>query len=159
MNRRQMISMLVGTSASCHAIARGQDAADGAPRWKFLGDDDALRKTISEAGQIVLVCVFGTSLDHIKPPFAEVALRSTVVQVVKGTHSIGDKIVIRFPTDSLPAEDAARKKFIEDADARNLGSLKLAFLQGNQSGDYPCEWLDVAAFDPDMLAFVMKNNR
>lgn len=151
--------MLIGIPAFCHATARGEDASDRAPRWKFLGDDDALRQTISEAGQVLLVCVFETSLDRIKPPFAEVALRAAVVQVVKGTHTLGDKITIRFPTDSLPIDEAARDKFIEDAAAKNLGSLKLAFLRGGRSDDYQCEWLDVPAFDSDMLAFVTKNNQ
>ena len=155
--------MLIGTSAFCQAPVRAKDSvqesSDKAPRWTFLGDDDSLRGTINDAGQVLLICVFQTSLERIKPPFAEVVLRATVVQIVKGTHKVGDRIAIRFGTDSLPREEAARTKFIEDTAAKNLGSLKMAFLQGVRSDEYESEWLYVPSFDPAMLAFAITNNR
>jgi len=155
--------MFIGESVFCYATVGAKDSAqeppNAAPRWKFLGDDAALSETIKEAGQVLLVCVSQTSLDLVKPPFAEVVLRATVVQTVKGTHKLGDRITIRFSTDSLPIDETARAKFIEDAATKNLGSLKLAFLQGARSDDYGSEWLYVPAFDPDMLSFVTKNSR
>jgi len=159
MKRRELISTLISTSVFHHASARAKESSDAAPRWKFLGDDDALRETIKEAGQVLLVCVFQTSLDRVKPPFSDVVLRATVVQTVKGTHTLGDRITIRFNTDSLPIDEAARAKFIEDVAAKNLGSLKLAFLRGARSDDYGSEWLYVPAYDPDMPAFAAKNSR
>jgi hypothetical protein len=95
----------------------------------------------------------------VKPPFAEIVLRATVVQAVKGAHQLGDRISIRFHTDSLPEDEAERAKFIDAAEARNLGSLKMAFLAGDKANDYGCEWLDVPAFDPEMLAFAVKHSR
>ena len=155
--------MLVGTAALSQTNAGAKDApkeaSDGAPRWGFLGDDDGLRKTISEAGQVLLVCVYQISLDQVKPPFAQVVFRATVVQTVKGTHRMGDRISIRFMTDSLPGDETERAKFNEDATARNLGSLKMAFLQGAKADEYGCEWLDVPSFDPDMLNFATKHSR
>jgi len=159
MKRRELISIFIGASVYCQTTISAEDPSDAAPRWMFLGDDDSLRYTIREAGQVLLVCVFQTSLDHVNPPFAEVVLSATVVQAVKGTHKIGDRITIRFKTDSLPADEDARAKFIENAAANNLGSLKMAFLQGARSDDYVSEWLYVPAFDPAMLAFAIENNR
>ena len=164
MKRRHLISTLIGAPAFfCHASVRAEestrDPSDSALRWGFLGDDNALRGTIEEAGQILVVCVFQTSLDRVRPPFAEVVLRATVVQIVKGTHTMGDKITMRFTTDSLPVDEPARAKFIEDAAARNLGSLKLAFLPGKRADAYEIQWLDAPAFDPDMLKFVIKNSQ
>lgn len=156
MKRRELISLLIGAPVFGHAIATAKESPKGAPRWEFLGEDEALRQTIREAGQILVICVFETSLAQIKPPFAEVVLRATVVQTVKGTHTPGEKITIRFLTDSLPADEAARAKFVKDANAKNLGSLKLAFLRGKKSDDYQCEYLDLPAFDPEMLDFVSK---
>jgi len=159
MKRRELISILISISVFWQATASAKDPSDAEPRWTFLGDDDSLRETIREAGQVLLICVYQTSLDRVKPPFADVVLRATVVQTVKGPHKMGDRIIIRFSTDSLPADEAARAKFVEDAAAKNLGSLKMAFLQGVRSDDYVSEWLYVPSFDPDMLAFAIKNNR
>jgi hypothetical protein len=33
---------------------------EGAPRWLFLGDDDALKETYEEAHQVLLVCIYAT---------------------------------------------------------------------------------------------------
>ena len=160
MKRRELISILFGASVFCHATAGAKEPSDAAPRWTFLGEDDGLRATVKDAGQVLVVCIFQTSLDRVKPPIAEVVLRATVVQTVKGTHKVGDKITVRFSTDSLPVYDeGARPKFIEKAAAANLGSLKMAFLQGARSDEYVSEWLFVPNFDPAMLAFAIKNNR
>ncbi len=163
MKRRELIPMLVGTAALSQANAGAKppkkEASDGANRWGFLGDDDSLRKTIREAGQVLLICVYQISLDQVKPPFAQVFFRATVVQTVKGIHRMGDRISIRFMTDSLPGDETERAKFNEDATAKNLGSLKMAFLQGAKADEYGCEWLEVPSFDPDMLNFATKNSR
>jgi hypothetical protein len=162
MKRRDLLTLIgffaffqgsVGAKESAHK------ASDAAPRWSFLGDDDALLETIEDSGQILLACVFQTSLHDVKPPFAKVALRATVVQVVKGDHKQGEKITISFVTDSLPLDEPARAKFIEEAAAGNPGSLKLAFLPGAKSARYEVEWLDVPDFEPDMLEFAIGNCR
>jgi hypothetical protein len=163
MNRRELIPLLIRISGLTPNVVKAKDPApekpDAAPRWTFLGDDDALRHTIKEAGQVVLICVYQTSLGQVNPPFAEVVLRATVVQTIKGAHAVGDKIAIRFKTDSLPADEKKRDKFIDDVANKNLGSLKMAFLTGDKMDDYTTEWLYVPNFDPDMLAFAVKNRR
>ena len=162
MNRRQLMTTLTGSSALFHGAVKAEDAkeeSDGAPRWKFLGDDDSLTETIKESDHVLLICIFQTSLERINPPFAEVVFRATVVQAVKGTHKLGDKISISFHTDSLPVDEAERNKFIEGEAAKYLGALRMAFLNGDKPNEYVCEWLDVPAFDPEMLAFAIKNSR
>ena len=166
MNRREIIPFLIGLfglfGLSPNVVKAKEPVPqklDGAPRWTFLGDDDALRHTIKEVEQVVLVCVYQTSLNQVNPPFAEVVLRTTVVQTIKGGHAIGDKVAIRFMTDSLPSDAKERHKFIQDIANKNLGSLKIAFLMGDKMDDYLTEWLYVPDFDPDMLAFAVKNRR
>jgi hypothetical protein len=163
MNRRELIPLLIGMSVLSPNVVKAKDPApekpDAAPRWKFLGDDGALRHTIKEAGQVVLICVYQTSLNEVSRSVSEVVLRATVVQTIKGAHAVGDKIVIRFMTDSLPADEKKRDKFIDDVANKNLGSLKMAFLTGDKMDDYTTEWLYVPNFDPDMLAFAVKNRR
>lgn len=163
MNRREIIPLLIGLFGLSPNVVKAKEPVskklDAAPRWTFLGDDDTLRHTIKEVQQVVLVCVYQTSLNQVNPPFAEVVLRTTVVQTIKGGHAIGDKIAIRFMTDSLPADEKKRDKFIDDVAKKNLGSLKMAFLTGDKTDDYTTEWLYVPNFDPDMLAFAVKNRR
>ena len=163
MNRREIIPVLISLFGLSQSVVKAKEPVskklDAAPRWTFLGDDDALRHTIKEVQQVVLVCVYQTSLNQVNPPFAEVVLRATVVQTIKGGHAIGDKIAIRFMTDSLPSDAKERDKFIQDIANKNLGSLKMAFLMGDKMGDYLTEWLYVPDFDPDMLAFAVKNRR
>jgi hypothetical protein len=161
MNRRDFLFTLAAAAAyhPLTVLSKEAVAADcEAPlRWGFLGDDDNLRETLNECGQVLLVCVYQTSLEDVNPPFAEVVLRATVVQALKGTHQIGDRIVIRFRTDSLPQDDAERAGFIEAAAVKNLGALKMAFLPGTRADEYECDWLDVPSFDPGMLDFATKH--
>lgn len=163
MNRRELIPLLIGMFGLSPNVVKAKDTApkklDAAPRWKFLGDDGALRHTIREVQQVVLVCVYQTSLNQVSRSVSEVVLRATVAQTIKGTHAVGDKITIRFMTDSLPSDEKKRDKFINDVANKNLGLLKMAFLMGDKMGDYLTEWLYVPDFDPDMLAFAVKNRR
>lgn len=163
MNRRELISLLIGMSCLSPKIGKAKDPVpkkpDAAPRWKFLGDDGALRHTIKEVQQVVLVCVYQTLVNQASRSVSEVVLRATVVQTIKGAHAVGDKITIRFMTDSLPADEKERDKFIDDVANKNMGSLKMAFLMGDKTDDYTTEWLYVPNFDPDMLAFAVKNRR
>ncbi len=161
MNRRHFLFTLA-VAAAFHPLAALSEEpaapdAESPQRWGILGDDESLKETIDDCGQVLLVCVYQTSLKDVNPPFADVVLRATVVQAVKGTHQIGDRIAIRFKTDSLPLDDAARAKFIEAAAVKNLGSLKMAFLPGARTDDYDCDWLNVPAFKPEMLAFAIKH--
>jgi hypothetical protein len=162
MQRRHFAYAIIGGAISSSLAAYSKDAEpdkDSAPRWGFLGDDDSLRATIKECSQVLLLCIYQTTLEEVKPPFATVVLKGTVIQAVKGTYKLGDKITLRFNTDSLPKEEADRAKFVEAAAAKNLGALKIAFLTGQQGVDYSCEWLDVPAYDADMLAFATKNSK
>lgn len=161
MNRRHFLFTLAAAAAYHPLKVLCEEAAPPDPesplRWGFLGDDENLRETIDECGQVLLVCVYETSLENVKPPFADVVLRATVIQAVKGTHKIGDRIAIRFGTDSLPREDAERASFIEEAAAQNLGALKMALLPGDKSDKYDCDWLDTPKFKPEMLEFTTKH--
>lgn len=135
-------------------IAKPEDA----PRkWKWLGDDESLRQTIATSDQVLFVCVYQTALENAKPPFAWVVLSATVVEALKGSHSTGDKVTIRFPTDDLPKDEGEREKFIAAAAEKNLGSLKIAYLKGKKSAAHSCEWLDLAPHTPEMAAFVKAN--
>jgi hypothetical protein len=159
MNRRHFLFTLAAAYHPLAALSEEPAAPDPESplRWGFLGDDESLKETIDECGQVLLVCVYETSLEAVKPPFADVVLRATVIQTVKGTHKIGDRIAIRFGTDSLPKDDAERAKFIEQAAAKNLGALKMAFLPGAKSDKYDCDWLDTPKFEPEMLEFTTKH--
>lgn len=130
---------------------------EAAPRWGCLGDDDGLRRTIAESDHILFVCVYQTDLEKVKPPFAEVVLSATVVEPLKGSHSTGDKITISFHTDSLPTAEGEREKFIAAAAAKYLGSLKVAYLQGEKSAAHECDWTEVPAYTAEMAAFVKAN--
>jgi hypothetical protein len=161
MHRRHFLFTLAA-AAACHPLKTlaeevAPPASESPLRWGFLGDDESLKETIDECGQVLLVCVYETSLEAVKPPFADVVLRATVIQTVKGTHQIGDRIAIRFGADSLPKDDAERAKFIEEAAAKNLGALKMAFLHGAKSDKYDCDWLDTPKFEPEMLEFTAKH--
>jgi hypothetical protein len=160
MKRRKLIALLASGTLAGRITTPAKDPRkddEASPRWGFLGDDSSLRETIKESGQVILVCVYQTSLNDVRPPFAEVVFEATVVQVIKGKHKMGDRISIRFRTDSLPHDEAERAKFIEGAAAKNIGSLRIAFLPGALTKDYDCEWLEVPAFDHEMLAFAKKN--
>ena len=161
MNRRHFLHTIAAAAAFHPLAVRSEEAAAPDPeaplRWGFLGDDEGLTKTINESGQVLLVCVYQTSLEDVNPPFAEVVLRATVVRTVKGSHQISDRIVIRFRTDSLPQDDAERSRFTEEAAFKNLGTLNMAFLPGAKSEEYDCDWLDVPAFKPEMLDFTTKH--
>ncbi len=162
MQRRDFVHTIVGGTLCSSLAAYSKDAEPtkgSAPRWGLLGNDDSLRETIKECNQVLLLCIYQTTIEDIKPPFATVVFRGTIVQAVKGTHKLGDKITLRFPTDSLSIEETDRIKFIEGADAKNLGALKMAFLRGQQTMNYSCEWLDVPTYDADMLDFATKNSR
>lgn len=161
MNRRHFLFTLAAAAAYHPLKGLSEEIAlpdsESPPRWGFLGDDESLKETIDECGQVVLVCVYQTSLEDVRPPFADVVLRATVIQTVKGTHQIGDRIAIRFGTDSLPKDDAERAKFIEEAAIENLGALKMAFLPGAKSDQYDCDWLDTPKFKPEMLEFTTQH--
>jgi hypothetical protein len=127
-----------------------------APRWGFLGDDDSLKSTFTDAKRVVLVCVYDTELRDIKPPFAEVVYLATVIESQKGELETGDKIQIGFKTDSLPLDEAERLKFVENANKASKGALKFAFLHGAEGGVQFCEFLDVPNYTKEMHEFLKK---
>lgn len=157
---KRLLPILLALLAILSPI-RGEEASpppqDSAPRWKFLGDDEDLRRTIAGADQVLFVCVYQTALEEVQPPFAKVVLSATVVKPLKGTHAIGDKIHLSFHSDSLPEDPAERDQFIAAAAERNLGSLKIAFLKGEKAAAHSCEWLDIAPYSAEMLKFVKEN--
>jgi hypothetical protein len=83
-----------------------------------------------------------------------VTLHATVVDSYKGDLKIGDKIKIRFSTDSLEGDEETRRKFMEEANNRNKGALKFAFLSEVEKGGYSCEWLDVPSYNVEMRKFL-----
>jgi hypothetical protein len=149
---------LCATASALHAEeSPAPQQQDAAPRWQLLGEDADLRRTIAESDHVLLVCVYQTALENVNPPFAEVVLSATTVESLKGTHATGDKIALRFHSDSLPSQADERAQFIDSAARKNLGSLKLAFLRGEKSAAHSCEWLDLAPYSPEMIDFVHKN--
>ena len=100
------------------------------PRWGFLGGDDALEMTFDEGVGVVFVCVFKTELRDVRPPFALVVYHATVIESYKGDFKVGEKIEIRFGTDSLPLDEDERREFVKKSNQRNQGALKFAFLHG-----------------------------
>lgn len=129
-------------------------AMDAAPRWGCLGDDKSLTATFDAAQNVVLVCIFDTELRDVRPPFAEVVYHATVIESHKGALKIGEKIRISFPTDSLPAGEDERRKFVENANSRNKGALRFAFLHEGADGNYSCEWCDVPLYQKEMRDFL-----
>jgi hypothetical protein len=154
---RLFLPLILSLCAMPSPLPAEETPADAAPRWLFLGDDADLKRTIAESDHVLLVCVYQTALENVKPPFAEVVLSGTAVESLKGTHATGDKITLRFPSDSLPAKEDKRAQFIDAAAKKNLGSLKLAFLRGEKSAAHSCEWLDLAPYSPELIDFVRKN--
>jgi hypothetical protein len=158
---RPLLPFVLALCAIASPLHAGEAPApqpqDAAPRWLFLGEDADLQRTIAECDHVLLVCVYQTALENVKPPFAEVVLSATTVESLKGTHATGDKISLRFYSDSLPSEEDKRAQFIEAAAKKNLGSLKLAFLRGEKSATHSCEWLDLAPYSPELIDFVRKN--
>ena len=127
-----------------------------APRWGFLGDDEALETTFDDAQSVVFVCIFKTELRDVRPPFAEVVYHATVVESHKGKLKIGEKIQINFRTDSLPSDQDERRKFVAKADKSSKGALKFAFLHGGADGAYSCEFMDVPRYSEEMQNFLRK---
>jgi hypothetical protein len=80
-----------------------------------------------------------------------------VVEPFKGGHLIGEKITLRFHTDSLPTDPDERSKFIDAVAAKNLGALKIAFVTGGKATEHSCEWLDVVPYSAEMAAFVREH--
>jgi len=131
-------------------------AADKPPRWGFLGEDKDLTFSFNNALCVALVVIFDTELRNIRPPIAEVVLHATVVDIHKGNLKIGDKIKISLYTDTLDGNAETQRKFIEDANSRNKGALKFAFLHEVKEGDFTCEWLDLPGYTSDMQEFLRK---
>ncbi len=125
-----------------------------APRWGFLGEDEGLEQTYRDAMSVVFVCVFATELRDVRPPFAKVVYHATVIESYKGELQIGEKIQICFYTDSLPLDEAKRQEFVENANKKNKGSLKFAFLHGGKEGSYSCEFMDVPKYTVEMREFL-----
>lgn len=136
----------------------GLPTGDVAPRWFFLGEDDALRGTYHEAKQVVMICIFETTLENIRPPFAKVIHHATVTRSLKGDLRIGDKIEIEFSTDSLPRDDVERAKFTEKVNKKSKGSLRFAFLFDEVKGGEPkrfwTEFLYLPKYNQEMSEFL-----
>lgn len=130
-----------------------------APRWGFLGDNEGLEATYNDAERVVLVCVYETELRDVRPPFAEVVYHTTVIETYKGELKVGGRIQISFRTDSLPAGDDERRKFVKKANKNNKGSLKFAFLHGRNDGAFSCELMDVPRYSKEMQEFLGKQQK
>ena len=113
---------------------------DGPPRWRFLGDDEALTSTFDDAENVVLLCQIDTELERVKPPFAEVIYHGTVVETLKGDLQVGQKIKVGFATDGLPVDPLEREKFVESRNRSSKGALRFVFLDPPKDGVYGCDW-------------------
>ena len=134
---KTILVALVATTLSLWSGVAGEDittlpTGDKAPRWFFLGEDDDLKRTYRQAKRVAMICIFETALEDVRPPFAKVVHRATVVETLKGGLKIGEKIEIALSTDSLPMDEIERAKFIAKADQAAKGSLRYAFLQGDK---------------------------
>ncbi len=134
-------------------LSAGSVLADE-PRWGFLGDDDSLASTFNDAKNVVLVCVYETELRDVKPPFAEVVHFATVIESQKGELKMGEKIQIGFKTDSLPVDEEEQQDFVQKANTSSKGSLKFAFLHGEEAGVHFCDFLDVPNYTKEMHEFL-----
>ncbi|WP_411825562.1 hypothetical protein [Luteolibacter sp. AS25] len=136
-------------SAVCLANEDGEE-----PKWSFLGDDDGLRYYFGEAQQVILLCIVATDLEDIRPPFATVVHRATVVRSLKGDLKIGDKIEVTFATDSLPTNKEDREKFIMRAHESAQGDLRFAFLSEGEKPRFSTEFLFVPKYTSEMAVFL-----
>lgn len=131
------------------------DPAPGkGPRWGLLGEDAGLERSFAEAHNVLSFIIDQSRLEKVKPPFAEVVHSATVVSVFKGTLKPLDKIEIAFPTDSLPMEEDKRKEFIEQAEKKNIGYVRIAFLGEGKGNRYDTEWVNLADYDDGMLGYI-----
>ena len=127
---------------------------DAPPRWGFLGDDKALTLTFDDAENVVLLCQIDSELERVKPPFAEVIYHGTVVETLKGDLEVGQKIKVRFGTDSLPVDAQEREKFVESRNSASRGALRFVFLDKPMDGVYGCDWTQVPLYGGDMHRFL-----
>ncbi|MCW1923068.1 hypothetical protein OKA05_10930 [Luteolibacter arcticus] len=125
-------------------------------RWGFLGSDESLVATFDDAKHVGFVCVTEVELRDVKPPFAKVVYHATVIECHKGKLEVGAKIQISFSTDSLPIDDGERLKFVEEANKKNKGELKFAFLRGGEEGAYGCDFTEVPTYSKEMQDFLRK---
>ena len=126
----------------------------GPPRWRFLGDDEALTSTFDDAENVVLLCQIDTELERVKPPFAEVIYHGTVVETLKGDLQVGQKIKVGFATDGLPVDPLEREKFVESRNRSSKGALRFVFLDPPKDGVYGCDWTQVPLYEEDLHRFL-----
>lgn len=149
-----MKTLLALIAFTCSTMAAFAEEGDGAPRWFLLGDDNRLKQTFSEAKQVALVCIYSTTLEDVRPPFALVVHHATVVRSLKGGLKIGEKIEIVFATDSLPKSDEERETFVRQAHDAAEGDLRFAFLSGGTKPRFETEFLYVPDYSEDMANFL-----
>lgn len=124
------------------------------PRWLLLGDDAALKQTYAESADIFLACIYETTLEEIRVPFATVVHKATVVRVLKGDTKIGDKVELAFATDSLPYNAKEREQYIEKANTRARGSLRFVFPYGRKKMRFLAEFLDIPEYSEELSDFL-----
>lgn len=135
-------------------MAAFAEEVDGIPRWLLLGDDDDLKQAFTESEQVVLVCLYATTLEEVRPPFAMVVHHATVVKSLKGDLEIGEKIEIAFHTDSLPESAEEREPFIRREEERDKGDLTFIFLFGGKRPRFDADFTGVPDYSKEMADFL-----
>ncbi len=150
---RPFIAILLGCCVFVAAASEVEEA-ESPPKWGFLGDDESLRETFHDTDEVLLVCIYGTELKEVRPPFARVVHFATVIKSLKGVSELGDKIEIQFMTDSLPLEEEERTEFVETANRSVEGDLRFVFGEISGEGRITTEFLFVPKFSSDLDGFL-----
>ena len=137
-------------------VRKASEVIDWAPRWSFAGDDVSLALSFDEADDVVMVCVTGTELKDVEPPFATVIYHATVTEVLKGARSVGERVRLRIGTDGLPEDEGERKAYIDARDQK--GRLMFAFLEGDEDddGEIWADWTLLPEYDLQMHRFLKR---
>jgi hypothetical protein len=140
--------------------AKGSDKTvpgNGArPKWGFLGDDTDLRRTIKEADEAILACVYRVEFEDVKGPFATVILHVTVARTFKGKLKPNARITIGLRIDSVPLDAAGRDQHLKALRDADIGNLRICFVNrvGGTETAFDTEWLNVPKFTRGMNEFM-----
>lgn len=136
------------------ALVKGE--LSNRPRWGVLGEDTNLDMTIAEADHVVVLRINRFRLENVKPPFAVLVHSAIVSEVLKGPLSPGDEIEVDFPTDMVPADEAARKQWMEKIEG---DTFRIAFLRGKKDGRFETEWLYLPTHSDEMHFYLSQELR
>ena len=121
----------------------------------MIGDDNQLTARFSDARTVALICIFASEVDVHGGMHGMVSYHATVVKTFKGKNSVGERIKFGFLTDSLPKDEKARLKFIDEVSKREVGSLKFIFRGSERDdSDFYLEYMDTPSYSKEMAKFL-----